>query len=33
MNCCKSILFNNASVWIKTDGDPDFELIMGSEDL
>ena len=32
MHSCKSLLFNNISVWIKREGDPDFDVTMGSFD-
>ena len=32
MHSCKSLLFNNTSVWIKREGDPDFDVTMGSFD-
>ena len=33
MHCCKSLVFRNAYVWVKAEGDPNFELTMDSEDL
>ena len=30
MHSRKSILFNNTSVWIKREGNPDFDVTMGS---
>ena len=32
MHSRKSLLFNNASLWIKREGDPDFDVTMGSFD-
>ena len=32
MHSHKSLLFNNTSIWIKTGGDPDFDVTMGSFD-
>ena len=32
MHSRKSLLFNNTSVWIKREGDPDFDTTMGSFD-
>ena len=32
MHSCKSLLFNNTSVWIKREGYPDFDITMGSFD-
>ena len=32
MHSRKSLLFNNTSVWIKREGDPDFDVTMGSFD-
>ena len=32
MHSRKSLLFNNADIWIKKNGDPDFDVTMGSFD-
>ena len=32
MHSRKSLLFNNTSVWLKREGDPDFDVTMGSFD-
>ena len=32
MHSRKSLVFNNKSVWIKREGDPDFDVAMGSFD-
>ena len=32
MHSRKSVLFNNTSAWIKREGDPDFDVTMGSFD-
>ena len=30
MHCRKSLLFNNSDIWIKEDGNKDFDVTMGS---
>ena len=32
MHCRKSLLFNNSDIWIKKEGNKDFDVIMGSFD-
>ena len=32
MHCRKSLLFNNSDIWIKKDGNKDFDVTMGSFD-
>ena len=32
MQSRKSLLFNNTDIWIKKNGDPDFDVMMGSLD-
>ena len=32
MQSGKSLLFNNTDIWIKKNGDPDFDVTMGSSD-